>query len=293
MSVRVVGFMFSAMLVALAGGCATSSAVSSVESNPSFDISVSAAKKLLREMRDDPRPLERPLVILAGYCDPGIASSHLRGEFRKLTHDDRIVGVSFMFCGDFESCKRQVIEAVEKAFPSDDEQWTTEVDVIAVSMGGLVGRFSAAPDPYEPESKRLKIARLFTISSPHRGAILATMPTFNSLQIDMRANSRFLRALERREARDSQKAESHYELYPYVRLGDVIVGAENAAPEGQSPIWVPGEPLSDSHIGAPMDARIIADITRRLRGECPLATDPPEPLPSQEGEPEAHADASR
>lgn len=290
---RVIGCIMMAACLALTGGCGTSSAMSSSQDNPSFNISVSEAKDLLKAMRDDPMPLERPLVILAGYCDPGFASNHLKGEFRKLTHDDRIVAVSFMFCGDFESCKREVIAAVEKAFPSDDEQWTTEVDVVAVSMGGLVGRFAAAPDPYDPDSRRLRIARLFTISSPHRGAILATTPTFNSLQIDMRANSRFLRALERREAAASRRPEPQYELYPYVRLGDVIVGAENAAPEGQNPMWVPGEPLSDSHIGAPMDARIIADITRRLRGETPLATEPPEPLPSQETEPQAHADASR
>jgi hypothetical protein len=258
-------------------GCITGGA--STTPNSSFDLSVSDAKIALREMRDDPKPLERPLVILGGYHDPGLAASHLRGEFKKLTGDKRVLGVSFMFCGNFDDCKRDVIAAVDKAFPSDDPIWTTEVDVIGVSMGGLVGRYSALADPFAPDGRRLKIARMFTIGTPHRGASMAGMPTFNSLQIDMRANSKFLRSLDRRERKLPKAAQ--YEIYPYVRLGDVIVGAENAAPEGQHPLWVPAEPLQDSHMFATMDARIIADMARRLRGEEPFAVGPPQPLPGQ------------
>jgi hypothetical protein len=82
-----------------------------------------------------------------------------------------------------------------------------------------------------------------------------------------------------------------------VRLGDIIVGAPNAAPEGLTPRWLPGEPLQDSHIGAMLDKRIIADVARRLRGEQPLTSDPPQPLPNvkhstQPEEPAAAAHAS-
>ena len=246
-------------------------------SNSSFDVSVSDAQQALREMKAEPKPLERPLVVLGGYCDPGIASSHLRKEFRRLTGDKRVVGVSFLFCGDFDACKREVIAAVDKAFPNDDPTWTTEVDVIGVSMGGLVARYAAAPDPFLPDGRRLRVARMFTISTPHRGASLAAMPTLNTLQLGMRANSKFLRSLERREAKRSDNPK--YELYPYVRLGDVIVGAENAAPAGQNPLWVPAEAFQDSHMLAMLDARIIADVARRLRGEEPMVTGPPQPLP--------------
>jgi hypothetical protein len=71
-----------------------------------------------------------------------------------------------------------------------------------------------------------------------------------------------------------------YELVPYVRLGDSIVGPEHAAPEGQTPWWVPLPAAETAHIGAFGDARILADIARRLRDERPLTEDPPAPLPT-------------
>ena len=257
-----------ALLLALGCvGCA------SAKPNPSFAVSSDDARRALGEMRSNPKQLDRPLVVLSGFCDPGIASSHLRSEFRRLTGDDRVIGVSFLFCGDFDACRRQVIAAVDKAFPSDDPLWTTEVDVVGVSMGGLVGRYAAVPTLNQPEGRRLRVARLFTISTPHRGAALAGLPTIDRLQIDMRAGSRFLRDL------DAAYEGGGYELFPYVRLSDVPVGPPNAAPRGRTAWWVSNLPLQDSHMGAPTDPRIVADIARRLRGEAPFTTDPPAPLP--------------
>jgi pimeloyl-ACP methyl ester carboxylesterase len=248
--------------------------------NQSFAVSVYDAQRVLSDMRARPRPLTRPLVILGGLGDPGFAANNLRSEFRKVTGDERVVGVSFLFCGDFDDCRKRVIEAVDKAFPSDDPTWTTEVDVIGVSMGGLVGRYAAVPshDPERP--RRLRIARLFTIGTPHRGAAWAVLPAVNGMHRAMRQDSPFLRGLSEAEA-----AGGGYEIYPYVRLGDAIVGATNAAPHGRSPWWVPGEALQDSHLMASLDARIVADVARRLRGETPFTTDPPQPLPPGEGGP--------
>ncbi len=261
---------YLALVAALcAGGC------SAPPVNTSFSVTMSEADAALRQMRARPKALERPLVILAGFCDPGLASSILGRQFRKLTGDERVLDVSFFFCGDFDACRSQLIAAVDKAFPCDDPAWTTEVDVIGLSMGGLVGRYAAAPaQPGKSNTRRLRVARLFTISTPHRGAALATMPTFSRLQLDMRADSRFLHRLSAAEF-----GAGGYPVYPYVRLGDVVVGAKNAAPYGKSPWWVPGDPLLDSHLMAMLDSRIIADVARRLRGETPLTTEPPTPLP--------------
>jgi hypothetical protein len=285
-----------ALLAALSAmGCATHTP------NPSFNVSNDDAREALREMSHDAKPLPRPLVILGGLDDPGIAAMVLEDDIRELTGDDpRVIGVSFFFCGSFDGCRKRVIDAVDKAFPSDDPVWTTEVDVVAVSMGGLVARYAAAPPKMKPASpdatsqpttdrsptRRLRIARLFTISSPHRGAALAFLPTFNQLQIDMRAGSKFLQRLdacdELVEAGSAQTRPSDsYELIPYVRLDDMIVGEKNAAPEGWTPWWVPAVPLQDSHMFAIADPRIVADIARRLRGEPPLTTDPPAPLPAE------------
>ncbi len=73
--------------------------------------------------------------------------------------------------------------------------------------------------------RRLRIARLMTISTPHRGAAMAALPTIESRVRDMRAGSAFLCALD--------DCEAGYELVPYCRLNDWIVGEENAAPPGR------------------------------------------------------------
>ena len=255
--------------------------------NPSFPVSVVDAQRALGEMRTAPKPLVRPLVVLGGMNDPGFTSGMLRGRFRKLTGDDRVIGVAFVFCGDFDDCRRRVIEAVDRAFPSDDPDFTTEVDVLAASMGGLVARYAAAPRAEdtgadagagEAGGRRLRIARLFTISSPHRGAAWAMLPTFSRLHLDMRPNSAFLRDLS-----SAESASGAYEIYPYVRLGDQVVGVANTAPHGQVAWWVPGQMFQDAHMMAAADARILADVARRLRGEEPLTSYPPQPPPGAAG----------
>jgi pimeloyl-ACP methyl ester carboxylesterase len=256
------------VVVAVQTGCATHSP------NPSFNVSNDHARAALHEMTEHAKPLPRPLVILGGLSDPGIATMVLGDDFRELTHDDpRVIGVSFFLCFNFDDCRKRVIDAVDKAFPNSDPKWTSEVDVIAVSMGGLVARYAAAePMKKEASPRRLRIARLFTISSPHRGAALAGLPTLNQLQIDMRAGSKFLHWLD--------ESKRDYKLIPYVRLNDIIVGEQNAAPDGGTAWWVPAEPFQDSHMFAIADPRIVADIARRIRGEPPLTTDPPAPLPA-------------
>jgi pimeloyl-ACP methyl ester carboxylesterase len=242
--------------------------------NPSFDLPAADARRALREMRQSPRGLERPVVVLDGLGPP-VASWLLADQVRRATGGDRrdFVGVTFVFSMSLDNCRRRVVDAVERHFPSDDPRFTREVDVVAMSMGGVVARYAAAPEP-AARGKRLRIARLFTISSPHVGAELAALPpVLGQLQLDLRERSPFLRALARREA------EADYELYPYVRLGDCIVGDTNAAPAGVTPLWLPNLPLEDAHLAAWRDPRIMADIARRLRGERPFATDPPQPLP--------------
>ena len=218
-------------------------------------------------MEKHPRPLVRPLVILGGWSDPGVSVSHLKREISRIVDDDRIVGVSFAFCRSFDECRREVIDAVDEAFAHDGEQWTQEVDVIAVSMGGLVARYAAASCS---AGRSLRIARLFTISTPHRGAGLAHLPTLNRLQIDMRPASKFLKLIDKENA--------SFQLFPYVRLGDTIVGAINAAPPEQHPWWVPPAALQPSHLFGFRDARILADIARRLRAETPFAREPRSPI---------------
>ncbi|TVQ30881.1 MAG: hypothetical protein EA376_11495 [Phycisphaeraceae bacterium] len=155
---------------------------------------------------------------------------------------------------------------MEARWPSSDPEWTTEVDVVAVSMGGLVARLGATEAFAEGEEgrKRLRIRRLFTMATPHRGAALADLLALDSAASDMKRDSLLLRAL------DEALPSSEYEIIPYARTRDWTVGASRAAPPDCEPIWVDG-PAFLSHATIAMDGRILIDIARRLRGEWPLA----------------------
>jgi hypothetical protein len=253
------------------------------EANPSFPLTVEQARADLARMRSDPQPLERPVVILGGFIDPGLGGWAVGSELRRyLPRDAKIISVSFLFCDSFDACRGRVIEAVDRACPTDDPRQTVAVDVIGLSMGGLVGRYAAA-DMGEAEARsragRLRIHTLFTASSPHAGAVRAEqLPPILHMQRDMTAGSDFYQRLERAELLGGVS----YALVPYVRLGDDVVGPAYAAPTGRTAWWVTNPPGEFSHVGAMTDPRILADVLRRLRGEKPWTTDPPAPLPEEE-----------
>ena len=257
-----------AVLMMMTAGCVTT------PENPSFPVSIDQAHQAIDAMRVNPKPLPRPLVIIGGFLDLDVSPPLFEHYFRGLTGPGKIVTVSVGQFISFDACRQHVLDLVDRECPCTDPLWTAEVDVIGASLGGLVARYSAAPslDPAHP--RRLRIARLFSISSPHSGAKLAETAGFLPFHKDMRPGSAFLKSLAEADA------QATYELYPYVRLGDFIVGAKYAAPPGVIPFWVPNQVMGSSHLGAMMDPRILADIGRRLRGEEPLTRLPRTPLPA-------------
>jgi len=273
------------LLVVIAGGCAGKERV-----NPSLPVSIDQARAIIDAMEADPKPAPRPVLVLGGYADLGNNRAHLDRQLQRvLGQDTPILGIGFPFALSYDGCRDKVLRRMQETFPSEDPAWTVEVDVVAFSMGGLIARYAALP-PTPPLSQevsaqastaqsdagprhRLKIARLFTISTPHRGAQLATLPHYDAVIRDMKPGSDFLNRL------DQHLPDARYAIIPYVRLGDGIVGEENAAPEGRTAWWVDPPPITGIHMYAHRDPRIVADIARRLRGEPPLATGPPAPLP--------------
>lgn len=240
--------------------------------NPSFPLTRADARLALLDMAEHTKKPARPIVVLGGIYDPGIASSGVARRIRRMVDaEDLIISISFFGCGTFDECRARVIEKVHEAFPSDDPEVTTEIDVIAISMGGLVARHAAAVKA--EGGRRLQIRRMFTISTPHRGAKLAWLLTFDSRIKDMKKDSPFLNKL------DLAWKNADYEIYPYTRLGDVIVGPANTAPPGRHPWWVANIPGSFSHLFAMFDPRFLADIARHLRSESPFTLNPPTPLP--------------
>ncbi len=244
--------------------------------NPSLPMTKGEARAALNAMRREPRPIARPVVILGGLHDPGFDGSALAGTIRKISAPGgQVIALNFgkLSTGTFDGCREYVISAVERAFGPGTAGETVEVDVVGYSMGGLVARHAARPR--SDGGKRLKVRRLFTIATPHRGARLATLPTLDSRAADMRFGSEFLRSLE------LAMPGADYEIFPYTRTNDWIVGEENTAPPGRDPWWVPVAAISFSHLGATTDPRIVADIARRLRGEAPFAANSPAPLPGE------------
>lgn len=252
-----------------AGGCSPD-----VPRNPSFPLKVADARAALVEMIRDPKPLRRPVVVLGPWMDPGLAEAALVTLLKQVSGQDRVIGVSFLLNSKMNDCRASVISAVERRFPCNDFERTVPVDVVAFSMGGIIARHAAmVEDSPWMRGKRLNIVRLFTIGSPHRGAKMAFLVAGERQARAMEPNSRFLTRLNHSEARRD------YTIFPYVRLGDTIVGTEYTAPPGQVPWWVANEPLEAAHLGAFTDRRILADILRRLRYEPPYTRDPATPLP--------------
>ena len=264
---KMIRHMLVLLILPLSGplaGCATAPV------NPSFPLTVAQARQDLDAMARNPVTLHRPVLILGAFMDPGYTTSLLDSHLRRVTNNGRFATIKFADCNSFDECRRRLIETALVQFPNSDARQTAEFDVVAASMGGLVARYAAKPGA---EPRRLRIVQLFTIASPHRGAILAVWPSLLTLAQQMRPGSDFLQQL------NTPPIAHGYQILPYVWINDSIVGAGNAAPPGQSPWWLPPIPLENPHIGAMDDPRIIADIARRLRGETPYTINPPTPLP--------------
>jgi len=232
-------------------------------------------------MARDPQPLARPLLVLGGYLDPGFAAGTLARAFRRVTGDRRIVRVNFFWRASIQSCREHVHAMLKRhlvdagAPPGAPEAWP-EVDVVGFSMGGVIARVAASELEPVPAPGPVRIARLFTLDSPHRGARMAEWPAPTLLQRELRAGSPLLRALDGREA-----AGRSFALHPFTRFGDRVVGPERTAPAGMRPIGVRPPRFSPSHLAACRDPRLVAEIARHLRGEPPFADPGPAHRPER------------
>ena len=240
--------------------------------NPSFSVSSELADRDFQRMATERKTLDRPLVVVSGFLDPGVAAWSIAARCRSVTDRSDVIAVALGDCLTLDDCARKITSAVQRECPSPKSNETTEVDVIGYSLGGIAARYAAAPTC--PTCRRLRIARLFTISSPNQGADEAgRLPLLHPIQSDLRPGSAAIRRLNGRP--------SVYPICTYVRSGDRAIGVKNAGLPGKAAWWVPTPFLADPHSGAFLDSRILADIARRLRGETPWASSPPAPRPAQ------------
>lgn len=246
--------------------------IAPVRTNPDFQPPPGGIAAELARMRAGPIGLARPLIVFAGWHAPSWPSAALARHLHGLVGgpESKTAGIGFPFCLSMTSAIARAVREVEARWPASDPHETTEVDVVGISMGGLIARAAAIPSPGR---KRLSIARLFTLGTPHLGARLARFMPFDPLARAMRPGSEFLQRL------DAALPQATFELVCYARLRDSWVGARNTAPHGSLPCWKPG-PLVLSHQTITLDPLIRLDIARRLRGETPLSARA-SPPPSQ------------
>jgi hypothetical protein len=255
------------VLLLLLAGC------SATPVNPSFPVTDKQAQHAIDQMRADPRPLQRPVLLVGGYMDPNVVPTYQKLFFEKVSSNALLIPVSVGFCNSFGDCRDKVIEAVDQACPNHDPVWTSEVDVVGVSLGGLVARYAAAPSPDPTHPRRLRIARLFCIGSPQSGAKFAENGAVTEFDRQLRPGSYFLKEVA------SADAKANYKIYPYVLLNDDIIGAAYAAPPGERALWLANDSILPPHPAAMVDDRILADIALRLRDEPPFSHEPAAPLP--------------
>lgn len=233
--------------------------------NPDFPVTPDELALEVDRMRATPALPQRPVLVLSGYHAPRMMVTRFARELHALTGGpiERFHAIGYPFATDIDAFARRVVREVDRVWPHSEPHRTVEMDVVGVSMGGLVARV-AAQLPLENGQKRLRIARLFTLATPHNGALLAERIRIDRAARDMRPGSPFLERL------NSGLPTAKYELTCYARLNDRWVGATRTAPPGREPIWVSGLKVF-SHSTITTDPRLLADIALRLRNERPLS----------------------
>ncbi len=208
------------------------------------------------------RSLVRPVLVVGGWRSPRLmatrAASGLAAELGVPAEAFHVV--AFPWAGRIEGGVRRVMSAARGAAGlSPDGSATGPVDVVAISMGGLVSR--AAADLDWPGLPRLGLVRLFTLATPHRGAALARWVRPDAAARSMRPGSEFLRRL------DEALPRARYELRCYAQRLDWWVGTERCSPPGRDATVVSPEGVMGrlfSHFTIASNAEALRDIAARL-----------------------------
>lgn len=229
--------------------------------NPDFQPPPEGVHADLARMAATPLAAPRPLITLSGWRAITLPAQLLANRLRRAIGHVETLALSFTLIHRFEDAAEHLIRRVNERFPASSTTQTAEVDIVATSMSGLVSRLAAIPIK---DRHQLRIRRLFTLATPHRGAAIARRLAPDPCVRAMKPGSDFLAHL------DAALPAAQFELICYARLRDAWVDARNTSPPGQNPFWTPG-PRLWSHHTITTDRLIIADVARRIRAEQPLA----------------------
>lgn len=213
-------------------------------------------------MRREPRPLSRPVIVLDGWHSPGVTAWGLARRLCKLTSHrwPDFSWSTYMWALSLEAAVRHAHRSIARA-----GLLGREVDLVGISMGGIVARTLISGVLGVGGPQNIRARRVFTISSPHRGARLAEVVRPDRASVQLRRGSELLRRLD--EAWPTRT----YELIPFALNADWLVGEANTAPPGMTAICAdPAGPISRrlSHFSSIYDVRIQVAIAAHLRGEA-------------------------
>lgn len=245
--------------------------------NPHLGLTRADARHAVAHMRGNRVPLARPVLILNGYHAWPRLAIDLKNALKHATskNDYDFLVISYPFSFDIDTVTHEVARCVNERWPSADPNTTREIDVVGISMGGLIARnASLAPEQRfrhtdsTHTTPRLNIHHLYTLGTPHNGATLAAYITPDNAAHDMVPGSPFLTHLNAQPRT--------YTLTCYTQTRDIWTGATRASPPGTPVIWSSSTILF-SHFSTMDNPLFIADIARRLRDEPPLLTPGPPP----------------
>ncbi len=203
------------------------------------------------------------MVILGGWRSPRVSATWTESLLRPFTSGRRedFLSVAYPWCGSVERAAARALRVIRAKYPGQ-----AEFDLVGVSMGGIVARV-LAHGVVRDTGAGLRVQRVFTLATPHRGAKFAEIVRPDGAARQLCAGSTMLRRL------DALLPDAPYELVCYALLRDWLVGATRAAPPGRAPLWLDVETTFSwylSHYAISHDRRVLADVALRLRGETPI-----------------------
>lgn len=237
--------------------------------NPDFPLSLATLPPLEARLRANPVALERPVIVLGGWRSPRFSPRSVESVLRPLTSGraEDFLTIAYPLAGSVEAAAGRALKAIRARFADRHE-----FDIVGISMGGLVARLllHGLVRDAGPGSTPIRAKRLFTLATPHAGAVLADYIRPDRAASSMRRGSALLSRLA------SLSPEGQYEFVPYAQLRDWWVGATRTAPPDweTQPRWLDAETRFAkvlSHFAINHDPRILADIALKLRGEEPVS----------------------
>jgi pimeloyl-ACP methyl ester carboxylesterase len=175
----------------------------------------------LEAMSRSPRALPRPLLLISGWNDDPALWQEFRAWLNRCACNSRVLVFTVDTRGPGGA--RDAADRLCAEFAR-----LGEVDVVAHSLGGLVAREAARECR---GAERLRIVRLWTMATPHRGCgwsvFHAVSAGYRQQVKDCRPWSPFLKDLK------EDPSSAAMELFTYRCRGDIIVSRRSAAAAGR------------------------------------------------------------